>query len=143
MRVIVDSFFDGRDFAREGAYFFVTFQARQEAGGISNRVCGCPRKKSCSKKNNLEMAEPPTTEKSHDLDDNPCANGCSERQSKGLYLPDMLKTQREQEFDRMGYSVIGTVACKADVTMTNPVCRMGTTGFSLKMQATHDRNTNR
>ena len=74
-------------------------------------------------------------------DENACAHGGSEHQTKGFLLPDSLDTQREQKLDRMGVSVIGPVSCKADVTMTNPICRMGTTGFSLEMQAKYDRHT--
>ena len=80
-----------------------------------------------------------TTQQQHD--DDACPHGGNERQAKGFMLPDSLDTQREQQFDRMGTSVIGPVTCKSDVTMTNPICRMGTTGFSLEMKATYDRHT--
>ena len=84
----------------------------------------------------MAEATPPT----HQQEDMACPQGGSERQTMGFLLPDSLDTQREQKFDRMGTSVIGPVTCKADVSMTNPVCRMGTTGFSLEMKATHDRH---
>ena len=75
--------------------------------------------------------------------DGACPHGGSERQVNGFMLPDSLDTQREQQYDRMGTSVIGPVDCKSDVTMTNGVCRMKSTslGFALEQNATYDRQS--
>ena len=72
---------------------------------------------------------------------NACASGGSERQTNGFMLPDSLDTQREQQFDRLGTSVIGNITCKPDVSMTSGVCRMKTPAYTLEMNATHDRQT--
>lgn len=78
------------------------------------------------------LAAPPSTA---------CANGGSEKQTHGMYLTDTLDTMREQQFDRMGLSVIGSISCKSDITSTNPVCHMKTPGHTLALSAHHDRQT--
>lgn len=70
-----------------------------------------------------------------------CAQAVSERQSNGFLLTDTLDTMREQQFDRLGTSVIGNVTCKADVSTTNSICRMKTPGHTLLLAAHHDRQT--
>ena len=68
-----------------------------------------------------------------------CPHGGSERQANGFMLPDSLDTQREQQYDRMGTSVVGVPDCKSEMTMTNPVCSMKTLGHALALSATYDR----
>ena len=70
-----------------------------------------------------------------------CAHGGSERQTNGFLLTDTLDTMREQQFDRLGTSVIGTISCKPDVSTTNQICRMKTPGHTLLLSAHHDRQT--
>ena len=69
-----------------------------------------------------------------------CPVGGSERQVNGFLLPDSISTQREQRIDRMGLSVVGPVQCRADASMTAPVCTMKTLGHELTLASTYDRH---
>lgn len=70
-----------------------------------------------------------------------CPMGGSERQVNGFMLPDSLDTQREQSYDRLGFSVVGVPDCKSTASMTSGLCTMKTTGSTMLMNAVYDRQS--